>query len=172
MATRRQFLKAGLIGGAALAGLGAYYAMRRASAPAGPGQPGPGERAIIAAIVPAVLAGMLPVSGEARQAAIDKTVAGVAAAIAGLSAGAQEEIGELFALLNVAPARMLLAGVWSPWEQAAPDEVAAFLQRWRASRFALLRSAYGALHDLVLGAWYGDAGSWAGIGYPGPPEVY
>lgn len=172
MATRRQFLKAGLIGGAALAGLGAYYAMRRASAPAAPGQPGPGERAIIAAIVPAVLAGMLPVSGEARQAAIDKTVAGVAAAIAGLSAGAQEEIGELFALLNVAPARMLLAGVWSPWEQAAPDEVAAFLQRWRASRFALLRSAYGALHDLVLGAWYGDAGSWAGIGYPGPPEVY
>jgi hypothetical protein len=100
-----------------------------------------------------------------------KTADGVGVAIAGLSASAQREIAELFGLLGVAPARMLVAGVWPSWENASAADIAAFLERWRTSRFALLRSAYAALHDLVLGAWYGDAGSWAAIGYPGPPEV-
>ena len=35
----------------------------------------------------------------------------------------------------------------------------------------LLRSAYAALHDLVLGAWYGNPDNWPGIGYPGPAEI-
>jgi hypothetical protein len=50
-------------------------------------------------------------------------------------------------------------------------EVAAFLQGWRTSRLGLLRSAYAALHDLVLGAWYGTPDTWEAIGYPGPPEI-
>lgn len=169
MITRRQFLKAGLVGGAALAGLGAYYAARQEKSV--PGRLNSGARAIIAAVVPALLAGVLPASGEARQKAILKTVDGVGVAIAGLSASAQQEISELFGLLGVAPARMLVAGVWSSWEHADAADIAAFLERWRMSRLALLRSAYAALHDLVLGAWYGDAASWAAIGYPGPPEV-
>jgi hypothetical protein len=169
MATRRQFLKAGLVGGAALAALGTYYAMRREKSE--PGRLGANERAIIAAVVPVILAGVLPASGDERRRAIVKTADGVGVAIAGLSASAQREIAELFGLLGVAPARMLVAGVWPSWENASAADIAAFLERWRTSRFALLRSAYAALHDLVLGAWYGDAGSWAAIGYPGPPEV-
>jgi len=35
-------------------------------------------------------------------------------------------------------------------------------------RFALLRIAYHALHDLVLGAWYAQPSNWVAIGYPGP----
>jgi hypothetical protein len=31
-----------------------------------------------------------------------------------------------------------------------------------------LRSAYQALHDLVLGAWYANPANWDAIGYPGP----
>ena len=36
---------------------------------------------------------------------------------------------------------------------------------------ALKRSAYDALHQLILAAWYGNGRSWAGIGYPGPPKL-
>jgi hypothetical protein len=54
------------------------------------------------------------------------------------------------------------------WAQATADEVAAFLQDWRTHRLGLLRTAYGALHDLVLGSWYSDPANWAAIGYPGP----
>jgi hypothetical protein len=32
----------------------------------------------------------------------------------------------------------------------------------------MLQTAYHALHDLVLGAWYADPSSWTAVGYPGP----
>ena len=173
MITRRQFIKAGIVGGAALTAAGIFYSRSLKEAPAGAVPQGltlPG-RAIVAAIVPVVLAGALPASGEARRQAVARTVDGVGVAIAGLSAAAQKELSELFSLLGIAPARVLLAGLWPSWEQASAAEVAAFLQGWRESRFALLRSAYAGLHDLVLGAWYGTPDTWERIGYPGPPEM-
>lgn len=173
MPTRRQFIKAGLIGGAALTAAGLFYSRGLKEAPVAAVSPGLTleNRPIIAAIVPAILAGALPESGEARNKAIARTVEGVGIAIAGLSAASQKELEELFTLLSVAPARMLLAGVWPRWEAATPAEIAAFLQGWRMSRLELLRSAYAALHDLVLGAWYGNPDTWEAIGYPGPPEM-
>lgn len=173
MLTRRQFIKAGLVGGLALSAAGLFYSrsLKEAPATAVPRRLTFQERAIVAALVPAILAGVLPEAGEARAKAVAQTVDGVGVAIAGLSAAAQKELAELFALLGIAPARVLLARLWPGWEAAAPAEVAAFLQGWRTSRFALLRSAYAALHDLVLGAWYGNPDNWQAIGYPGPPEI-
>lgn len=166
---RRQFIKVGIAGAIALAGAGAIYRARHGR----PAAPAPfalrGEaRAVIAALVPAILAGAQSAGGQRHAEAI---VDGVETAIAGLGAGAQAELADLFALLTLAPARRLVAGVSRPWAEAAPAEVAAFLAAWRFSRFALLQQGYAALHDLVLGAWYGDEASWSGIGYPGPPEV-
>jgi hypothetical protein len=83
----------------------------------------------------------------------------------------RKEIEQLFALLSFAPTRAVVAGVWSPWPDAAPASIGAFLDRWRDSRFALLRSAYGALHQLVFAAWYGNLSAWPAIGYPGPPSL-
>ncbi|MCO5096686.1 MAG: twin-arginine translocation signal domain-containing protein [Rhodocyclaceae bacterium] len=173
MITRRQFIKAGVIGGAALAAAGLFYSRGLKEAPVAAVSPGLTfeNRPVIAAIVPAILAGALPESGEARKKAIAQTVDGVGIAIAGLSASAQKELEELFTLLGIAPMRMLLAGVWPRWEEASPAQIAAFLQGWRTSRLELLRSAYAALHDLVLGAWYGTPDNWEAIGYPGPPEM-
>ena len=59
----------------------------------------------------------------------------------------------------------------SPWPEASREEVTAFLERWRFSRWALLQQGYQALHDLVLAAWYARPDSWPAIGYAGPPEV-
>ena len=164
---RRSFLKAGLLGTLVLAaGGGIYRAM---------GTPGPqrfvldgAARAALAAIVPAMLAGALPHDGAERAAAIDGTIAGVHTAISNLPLSAQQEVQDLFGLLALAPARRLLTGVAGGWTHADPRQVAAFLQDWRLHRLALLRTAYGALHDLALGAWYAQPASWQAIGYPGP----
>jgi hypothetical protein len=51
------------------------------------------------------------------------------------------------------------------------EQVSAFLQDWRLHRLGLLRSAYHALHDLVLGAWYAQPASWLAAGYPGPMKA-
>lgn len=158
MTSRRQFLQTGLAGGLLLGVAGC-------TRPSANGR----RSAVIAAIVPVLLAGAL--GEEERNAAIARTVTAVETAIAGLALPAQKEIGELFDLLSFAPTRVLAAGLWADWPQATPGEIGAFLESWRHSRFDLLKSGYAAFHDLIFGAWYAAPENWPAIGYPGPPEV-
>lgn len=133
-----------------------------------PGALDASARAVIAAIAPVMLAGALPAhDGKLLQ----EVVAGVEQAIAGLPPAMRKEIDQLFALLAFAPTRALVAGVWSAWPQASSASIRAFLDHWRDSRLALLRSAYRALHQLVFGAWYGNSQAWPAIGYAGPPSL-
>ncbi|WP_426193008.1 hypothetical protein [Massilia sp. DWR3-1-1] len=159
--SRRTFLTTGGLAALALAVCGgAYRYHQRAPAPF---VAGASARAILDAIIPAMLAGALT-----ERAQIAPTRARVLQAIAGLPLSAQQEIDGLFTLLALGPVRRLLAGVPADWDAASPAQVAAFLQSWRLHRFADLQVAYAALHDLILGAWYADPSSWAAIGYPGP----
>lgn len=170
MATRRQFLQVGLASGAVLAGAG-WLALRRGSTPAaGMRALDANALAIVSALVPAILDGVLPEEPGAHREARRETVEAFDRAISGLAPAVREEIGELFALLSFAPARILVAGIVSSWEEANVAEVSAFLARWRSSRFDLPRSGYQALSQLVNAAWYGNPAAWARIGYPGPPD--
>lgn len=168
---RRAFLQTGIAGGLLLAGVGSWYAVEVGSSAPIPGVLGDADRIIVRRIAEVVLDGVLPVEGAPRKEALASAVAGVGVAIAGLSAPAQAEIAELFSLLRFTPTRVLVAGLSHSWEKAGADEIHAFLERWRGSRLGLLQSGYAALHDLVLGAWYGGEAAWALTGYPGPPEV-
>lgn len=156
---RREFFKLGLIGGAMVAL--ARFGM--AAAPAGP--LAPADRSRLAAIARAMLGAAMPADAAPRVVeAIDGMLRGVPAAT-------QAEARDLLDLLGMAPARLALAGFWSDWHEVPAAEVDAALDGWRTSRFALLRSAYGGLHELVMAGWYGDPASWPRIGYGGPPEV-
>jgi hypothetical protein len=170
--TRRTLLKAGVAGVAAL--VLARWLYTTVSAPqrtaTGVSALDSDARAILAAIIPVLLDGALPIGPDAAVAR-DEALAGAGQAIAGLPPSVRSELDRLFALLAFAPTRCLVAGVWSPWPDASRESVAAFLRRWRDSRFALLRSAYEALHQIVLGAWYGNPNAWGAIGYPGPPSL-
>jgi hypothetical protein len=168
MATsRRTFLKLGGVAALALAAGGGLY--RATHGPSRPRFVMDGEaRAALEAIVPAMLAGALPGSGPARATAIGSAIGRVDAAILGLPLASQKEVQDLFGLLALGPARRVLTGIAGGWGSASGAEVARFLQDWRLHRLALLRTAYLALHDLVLGAWYADPSTWAAIGYPGP----
>lgn len=124
----------------------------------------------MASLIPVLLDGALPEGPEAANARAE-TLTGVERAVAGLPPATRNELAELFSLLAFAPTRCLLAGIWSPWPEAAPEAIASFLTRWRDSRFTLLRSAYAALHQLVFSAWYANPRAWPAIGYPGPPSL-
>lgn len=126
---------------------------------------------MMAAIAGTLLDGALPAAASLRAPAIDETVVVVEAAVRGLPPATQRDLDRLFALLAFAPARVVIAGVTRPWAEASPASVDGFLVRWRGSRLQSLRSAYDALHQLVLAAWYGQPRSWAAIGYPGPPSL-
>lgn len=171
MVTRRSFLVTGIVGGTLLA---TAWWIKEGLHTEVAGSRGTAERDahdILARLALVLLAGMLPPDETARRAAIAEVVATIDAALAGLPAETQREFAQLFALLRWSPTRLIVARVTQPWNEAEPAEVEAMLQRWRESRLSLFRSAYGGLHQLVLGAWYGMPRSWAAIGYPGPPEL-
>jgi len=177
MLSRRRFLQAGLIGGAVLVAVRAAY---------GPFSPDPSvaedhefaylalglkERTILAAVSPVMLAGALPQDAAERDHVLLQVIRGVDAAVSGLPPAVQDEVAQLFALLGFPVTRRLVAGVAGPWLRASSEEISAFLERWRRSRFALLRSGYRALQELIMAAWYGNEAAWPRIGYPGPPAL-
>jgi len=168
--SRRTLLKAGLAGGAALLLARWLYTARTSPASAASAELDPGARAILLAIIPVMLEGALP-RGTQGAVARAETLAAVEQEIASLPAATRKELDDLFSLLAFAPTRGFVAGVWSGWPDATPDSIASFLNRWRDSRFALLRSAYAALHQLVFGAWYANPSAWAATGYGGPPSL-
>ena len=170
--SRRTLLKVGVAGAAALLLARWFYA---ATSPprttdASFSALDASARSIVAAIVPVLLEGALPTGNEAIAARAD-VLAGVDRAIAGLPAPVRSELDRLFALLAFTPTRCLMAGVWSPWQDASRESVAAFLDNWRHSRFALPRAGYRALHQIIFGAWYGNPRAWTRMGYPGPPSL-
>jgi hypothetical protein len=162
---RRQFIKTGMAGSLLLLCAGWLNA-------AGARPLSDAERDMLGALINAMLEGALPKDLAQRRRLVALTIDGIAVEIAGLSLATQVQVGELFGLLVVAPGRVVLAGVGKPWREAGVADVSEFLQSWRTSRLSLLQGAYGALHDLIFGAWYARADTWDAIGYPGPPKGY
>lgn len=151
MLTRRQLVLGGLAAAGALAAGDVLYEFSSDD-----------DRAIIAAIAPVMTGLSVPVA---------EVVRGFDVAVAGLPLAVQAEVHQLLGLLRFPVTRALVAGIWHPWHAANAEEIAAFLTRWRYSNLAKLRSAYDALHQLVMAAWYGNNAAWTAIGYSGPPRV-
>ncbi len=173
MTARRRFLKFGLAGAVLLAAAGAVRAQRNYRAADGRAPLEAlteADREVLAAVTPAILAGTAA-AGATGDAGLAAAIGSVDRAVAGLPPHLQAEVRQLLALLASWPGRRWVAGVGAPWAVASREEVTAFLERWRFSRWALLQQGYQALHDLVLAAWYARPDSWPAIGYPGPPEV-
>ena len=180
---RRGFLKLGLGGTLVLgaAGLGVQLAGYDTS-PAGTlATPAGGlqahdfrflsehDIALFQALLPALLAGALAPDPEDRRNAIYGTLTRIDQAITAFSPANRRELRKLLDLLNLAPGRLALAGIWRDWPAVTQEQAGAFLQRWRNSRFGLLNSGYIALSKLTNVAFYGARAHWPASGYPGPP---
>lgn len=125
--------------------------------------------ALFQALLPTLLAGALASDPEDRRNAIHGTLVHIDQAITAFSPANRRELRKLFDLLNLAPSRLALAGIWQDWPAVTREQVEAFLQHWRDSRFGLLNSGYIALSKLTNVAFYGAREHWPASGYPGPP---
>ncbi|MEP7260089.1 MAG: hypothetical protein ABI669_02800 [Usitatibacter sp.] len=170
MPTRRQFIKVGIAGAAVFATV--RWLDRSEAAPATNYRFFDAQAIVMAAaLVPVVLAGALPEEPRARAIAIREVVEAFDRAISALSPAVQKEVDQLFSVFRFGPSRLAFAGLWEPMEEAPVEEVAAFLTRWRTSRFEIQRAGYQALTQLIQASWYDNTTSWAAIGYPGPPRL-
>lgn len=163
--SRRTFLKLGVFSAMTLAAAGLAYRSLRKPPPATPFALDPEARTALRAISATILKGVID---KDNAAALDAAIGGTLKAISGLSLAAQKELSDLFGMLVMAPSRRLLVGLSTPWAEAKQEDIARFLDKWRMHRIGLLQAAYFALHDLILGAWYGEPANWAAINYPGP----
>jgi hypothetical protein len=168
--TRRQFIKVGLAGAALL--VTARWLDPSEAAPAINFRFLDVTGVTIAGgFANVVLGDALPEDAQARAHAIREVVEAFDRAVSGLSPAVQKEVDQLFSILRFPPTRLAFTGLWSPVEESPVEDVAAFLTRWRTSRFEIQRAGYQALSQLMQAAWYGNNASWAAIGYSGPPQL-
>ena len=130
------------------------------------------DRAILAALAPAMLAEAWPTTPEVATAETQALLRGLDAALRGLPPRPREEMRQLLDLLGRQGGRVVLAGSLAGWATVDPARAAVILAGWRDHALALLQQAYGGLHDLLFGVWYGDPRHWADCSYPGPPTLW
>lgn len=170
--SRRQFLRIGLFGSMALSTISATALLTgcsRLTAAQGFQVLRDSDLKVLRAVVPVVLAGELP-QDRTASAAVEETLHTFDAFLRGTSLTAQKQFGQLLDLLHMPVTRYTIAGLSSDWGEAAPAEIATFLEHWRRSRFDTLRAGYSGLTQAVNMMWYLQPRSWAAINYL-PPRV-
>lgn len=125
---------------------------------------------MLRAVAAALLGSALPADADARTRELSRVVTATGALIANLPPLTRKEIADLFGLLALKPARVLL-GYSGDWVGADITAVATFLAGLRDSSIGLKQQAYFALHDLLIGSFYAEPNTWAATGYPGPPKL-
>jgi len=125
---------------------------------------------MLRAVAAALLGSALPADAEARGRELSRVVTATGALITNLPPLTRKEIADLFGLLALKPARVLL-GYSGDWAGADIPAVATFLGGLRDSSIGLKQQAYFALHDLLIGSFYAEPSTWAATGYPGPPKL-
>lgn len=128
----------------------------------------PSGRRVLAAVARAVLDGSLPAEPADQLASVEAHLGRMDAAVRAMSPHTQGEIANLLALLAMPPGRLALAGLASPWPEAAVADLHAALQSMRQSSLLLRRQAYSALRDLTHAAYFSDPSTWPALRYPGP----
>ena len=171
--TRRSLLQTGLLGALLLGAAGTTASLsgcsgRGEAAAAGYKVLRDADLPLLRALVPGVLGSLLPSPGMERDRLLDDLLHRIDLSGYRLGAPSQKALLQLFDLLNLRLTRWALTGVGA-WEEATPQQLQAFLERWRTSSFGLLNNGYRALIKLVAGSFYGTPAGWAAANYPGPP---
>lgn len=170
--SRRGVLKAGLLGTAAtIAGsVGLGLRATRLIAP-----PGDGLQVLSAkeyAVLAAIAERICPASGDGAPGATQLDVARlVDRRLATLERDAQDGVKVVLMIFENALTGALFGERLAPFTQLDPDAQDRILLQWRASTVAFRRTAFGAFNALVGSTYYGEAATWARIGYGGPPSV-
>lgn len=123
------------------------------------------------AIIPAMLAGVLPADAAAREPLVAEIVQRIDTGLELLRPSLRKATFEMLDFVELAPPRGLSGGFWGAWREASVADATTVLESWSTSRLQLLRACYRSLHDFIMGSWYGMPQSWAAVGYPGPPQL-
>ena len=166
--SRRIFFKRSLLGSLAFFGASIWAeATTRGGALAGSGDLKlfrAKDVALVRIVTLSFLDALLPSLSAERSKALDAAVKTADWYFSALPPLAHGEIRKALDLLHVAPVRWL-GGIWGDWDAASVEDMHGFMERCRTSRFELPRKIFFLLEAVATIGWYGQAQSWAGIGY-------
>jgi hypothetical protein len=168
--SRRQFLKVSTMGAVALSTVSVASVLTGcASQPIADGFRlfRDADLDVLRALFPVVMAGRLAPNDKA---ATEKVLHVMDDFLYGTSEAGHKQIHQLFDLLSMPFTRYTVVRLSSPWTTAGAEDIQAFLERWKNSRFDLLRGAYIALTQMMVMSWYQQHETWVSIGYV-PPVV-
>lgn len=166
---RRDFLKLGL-GGAAALGLGSSLAvLSGCSSNSGPA-PGyrylrPQDLELLRALSPALLAGALPAGTDPEMPLrrLDEL-------LSGNSPAGRKLYLQLLDMLQLGAVRWYFSGRWTAFSEQSEEELRETLATWAASDNGLARLALRGVALSGMMAWYTQPDVAATTGYPGPPR--
>ncbi len=164
----RSLLKVRLIGTLIFGGSGGVYRLTRPTRSGGKIVLNDAAAAALARIVPVMLKDAI----EPEPAPVARTSGRLIDVMACLPLATQIKVQNLFGVLPFGASRRVLNGLPDQSQDAKTDDMNTFLQSWKVHRIDLLQSAYDALHDLIVGPWYSNEATWAGIDYPGPINAF
>lgn len=168
---RRRLLKFGLAGAVVLAAVPFIVGREAKPRAAGFAHLREPDVELWRAIIPAMLAGVLPADAAAREPLVAEILHRIDAGLELLRPSLRQATFEMLDFVELAPPRGLSGGFWGAWREASVADASTVLESWSTSRLQLLRACYRSLHDFVMGSWYGMPQSWAAVGYPGPPSL-
>jgi hypothetical protein len=135
------------------------------------GRLAPPGREVLLAVARAVLDGVLPSDGHARNAALTAHLQRLDDTVAAFPPATQSELSQLLSLLASTAGRLGFARLRPAWPDADVAELQQALQGMRTASLGLPQQAYHALRDLTNAAYFADAATWPLLGYPGPRVV-
>lgn len=123
---------------------------------------------VLDALLPVVLMGALPTDGKAQQLSLIQTRNDVLQFLAYLPQSQQQQLQQLFHLLQQDMARLALTGQWLQLAELPLSQRMDLLLSWRDSYFSLLQQAFSGIRELIYGAFYGQPRHWQALGYAAP----
>ena len=123
---------------------------------------------VLAALLPALLYGVLPQDPTAAQQQIARTQQAVNDFMPYLPLRQQQELNQLFNLLANRLSQLGLTGHISSLSTLNVTQRLTLLAQWRDGYLSLLQQAYHGLRELLYGAYYGQSEHWQVLGYTAP----
>jgi hypothetical protein len=168
--SRRRLLQTGLFGAAAVTAFGFILAKRetkRRDTPKGLSVLDADQFAVLAAVA----ARLAPKLGEGAPGADALRIAEQAEALfAHTPPDVQQGLKVALGAVENALSGALFFERMTPFTQLSGEDQDRVLNQLRASRLGFRRTVFYALANLVASLYWGDARTWARIGYGGPPD--
>jgi hypothetical protein len=173
-ASRRDFFKVGLLGGAVLLVGSSLSAFTRVKSSKNNSPKldflSVSDTELLLALAPIVLKANYP--GSLEKEAEQRLLRAIDQQILSLGEHSKKQLQQLFDLLGSSTLRYFAGGPSNDWSTASTDHIERFLDDWKHSLFALKRTGYAALCKLITMNWYTQPENFLQAGYSGPPKIY